>query len=223
MNLKRRKYRLRTSASLPKFPTTLWCIWALVWVSCRCRLYSDMQPESVMQQALLQQVFSLHKQHRWPSGKENEEFHDPMAGAFGVKGFNTGVINQGVQYGCHQSRGSIRVSSTKGFNTGVIKGSIRMSSRASIRVSSRASIRVSSRASIRVSSIKGLNTGVIKGFNTGVINQGVKYGCHQGLQYGCHQGLQYGCHQGFFFFFFFFAFPSYISGVHHFWVRFLRM
>ena len=27
----------------------------------------------------------------------------------------------------------------------------------------------------------------------------------------------------FFFFFFFFAFPSYISGVHHFWVRFLRM
>ena len=25
----------------------------------------------------------------------------------------------------------------------------------------------------------------------------------------------------FFFFFFFFAFPSYISGVHHFWVRFL--
>ena len=25
------------------------------------------------------------------------------------------------------------------------------------------------------------------------------------------------------FFFFFFAFPSYISGVHHFWVRFLRM
>ena len=26
-----------------------------------------------------------------------------------------------------------------------------------------------------------------------------------------------------FFFFFFFAFPSYISGVHHFWVRFLRM
>ena len=24
-------------------------------------------------------------------------------------------------------------------------------------------------------------------------------------------------------FFFFFAFPSYISGVHHFWVRFLRM
>ena len=28
---------------------------------------------------------------------------------------------------------------------------------------------------------------------------------------------------GFFFFVFFFAFPSYISGVHHFWVRFLRM
>ena len=27
----------------------------------------------------------------------------------------------------------------------------------------------------------------------------------------------------FFFFFFFFAFPSYISGVHHFWVRYLRM
>ena len=27
----------------------------------------------------------------------------------------------------------------------------------------------------------------------------------------------------FFSFFFFFAFPSYISGVHHFWVRFLRM
>ena len=27
----------------------------------------------------------------------------------------------------------------------------------------------------------------------------------------------------FFFCFFFFAFPSYISGVHHFWVRFLRM
>ena len=27
----------------------------------------------------------------------------------------------------------------------------------------------------------------------------------------------------FIFFFFFFAFPSYISGVHHFWVRFLRM
>ena len=27
----------------------------------------------------------------------------------------------------------------------------------------------------------------------------------------------------FFFLFFFFAFPSYISGVHHFWVRFLRM
>ena len=27
----------------------------------------------------------------------------------------------------------------------------------------------------------------------------------------------------FFFFFFFFAFPSCISGVHHFWVRFLRM
>ena len=27
----------------------------------------------------------------------------------------------------------------------------------------------------------------------------------------------------FFFFFFFLAFPSYISGVHHFWVRFLRM
>ena len=27
----------------------------------------------------------------------------------------------------------------------------------------------------------------------------------------------------FFFFFFFFAFPSYISGVHHFWMRFLRM
>ena len=27
----------------------------------------------------------------------------------------------------------------------------------------------------------------------------------------------------FFFFFFFFAFPSYISGVHHFWVRFLHM
>ena len=26
-----------------------------------------------------------------------------------------------------------------------------------------------------------------------------------------------------FFFFFFFPFPSYISGVHHFWVRFLRM
>ena len=26
-----------------------------------------------------------------------------------------------------------------------------------------------------------------------------------------------------FFFFFFCAFPSYISGVHHFWVRFLRM
>ena len=26
-----------------------------------------------------------------------------------------------------------------------------------------------------------------------------------------------------FFFFFFFVFPSYISGVHHFWVRFLRM
>ena len=26
-----------------------------------------------------------------------------------------------------------------------------------------------------------------------------------------------------FFFFFFFSFPSYISGVHHFWVRFLRM
>ena len=26
-----------------------------------------------------------------------------------------------------------------------------------------------------------------------------------------------------FFFFFFFAFPSYISGVHHFWVRFLRI
>ena len=26
-----------------------------------------------------------------------------------------------------------------------------------------------------------------------------------------------------FFFFFFFAFPSYISGVHHLWVRFLRM
>ena len=25
------------------------------------------------------------------------------------------------------------------------------------------------------------------------------------------------------FFFFFLAFPSYISGVHHFWVRFLRM
>ena len=25
------------------------------------------------------------------------------------------------------------------------------------------------------------------------------------------------------FFFFFFAFPSYISGVHHFWVRFLRL
>ena len=27
----------------------------------------------------------------------------------------------------------------------------------------------------------------------------------------------------FFFFFFFLAFPSYISGVHHFWMRFLRM
>ena len=27
----------------------------------------------------------------------------------------------------------------------------------------------------------------------------------------------------FFFFLFFFAFPSYFSGVHHFWVRFLRM
>ena len=27
----------------------------------------------------------------------------------------------------------------------------------------------------------------------------------------------------FFFFFFFFAFLSYISGVHHFWVRVLRM
>ena len=26
LNLKPRKYRLRTSASLPKFPTTLWCI-----------------------------------------------------------------------------------------------------------------------------------------------------------------------------------------------------
>ena len=26
-----------------------------------------------------------------------------------------------------------------------------------------------------------------------------------------------------FFFFFFFLFPSYISGGHHFWVRFLRM
>ena len=26
-----------------------------------------------------------------------------------------------------------------------------------------------------------------------------------------------------FFFFFFFAFPSYVSGVHHFWVRFLHM
>ena len=26
-----------------------------------------------------------------------------------------------------------------------------------------------------------------------------------------------------FFFCFFFAFPSYVSGVHHFWVRFLRM
>ena len=31
------------------------------------------------------------------------------------------------------------------------------------------------------------------------------------------------CWLVFFFFFFFFAFPSYISGVHHFWVRFLRM
>ena len=31
------------------------------------------------------------------------------------------------------------------------------------------------------------------------------------------------CHTEIFFFFFFCAFPSYISGVHHFWVRFLRM
>ena len=31
------------------------------------------------------------------------------------------------------------------------------------------------------------------------------------------------CTEQTFFFFFFFAFPSYISGVHHFWVRFLRM
>ena len=31
LNLKPRKYRLRTLASLPKFPTTLWRIRALVW------------------------------------------------------------------------------------------------------------------------------------------------------------------------------------------------
>ena len=32
LNLKPRKYRLRTSASLPKFPTTLLCIRALAWL-----------------------------------------------------------------------------------------------------------------------------------------------------------------------------------------------
>ena len=37
LNLKPRKYRLRTSASLPKFPTTLWCIRAMD--SCGQRRY----------------------------------------------------------------------------------------------------------------------------------------------------------------------------------------
>ena len=41
---------------------------------------------------------------------------------------------------------------------------------------------------------------------------------------GIEKGMLFPLYKQFFFFFFFFlAFPSYISEVHHFWVRFLRM
>ena len=73
LNLKPRKYRLRTSASLPKLPTTLWCIrakvvgaylarnitadWGCVWwgllvvcqLSCLCRLSRICQLSCVYQ------------------------------------------------------------------------------------------------------------------------------------------------------------------------------
>ena len=45
------------------------------------------------------------------------------------------------------------------------------------------------------------------------------------IQSSCVYSAQFSLPLSFFFFFFFFflAFPSYISGVHHFWVRFLCM
>ena len=46
---------------------------------------------------------------------------------------------------------------------------------------------------------------------------------HSDVQTYSRQAEHSGRLHFFFFFFFFFSFPSYISGVHHFWVRFLRM